>query len=74
MPRRLKIGAARMAPNQDSTPREAIVERTLALLDAAARDGGELIAGPCIIDPQGQVLARATTRAHEPVTEKEPSR
>jgi N-carbamoyl-D-amino-acid hydrolase len=28
-------------------------------------DGVELIAGSCIIDPQGQVLARAATRGDE---------
>src|SRR2546426_359647 len=39
MPRYLKVAAAQMGPNQDGTPREAIVERMLALLDAAARDG-----------------------------------
>src|SRR5437762_12897927 len=46
MPRWLKIGAAPMGPNQDGTPREAIVERMLALLDGAARDGVELIVYP----------------------------
>src|SRR4029453_7883326 len=46
MPRWLKIGAAQMGPNQDGTPREAIVERMLALLEAAARDGVELIVYP----------------------------
>src|SRR5262250_229801 len=62
MPRFLKVAAAQMGPNQDGTPREAIVERMLTLLDLAARDGVELIAGSCIIDPQGQILARAATR------------
>src|SRR6267142_1620982 len=37
MPRWLKIGAAQMGPNQDGTPREAIVERMLALLERAVR-------------------------------------
>ena len=46
MPRWLKIGAAQMGPNQDGTPREAIVERMLALLETAARDGVELIVYP----------------------------
>jgi len=41
MPRYLKIAAAQMGPNQDGTPREAIVERMLALLDEAARDDVE---------------------------------
>src|SRR5262245_65896277 len=46
MPRWLKMGAAQMGPNQDATRREAIVERMLALLEAAARDGVELIVYP----------------------------
>jgi N-carbamoyl-D-amino-acid hydrolase len=46
MPRYLKVAAAQMGPNQDGTPREAIVERMLTLLDAAARDGVELIVYP----------------------------
>src|SRR5881397_729643 len=46
MPGYLKVAAAQMGPNQDGTPREAIVERMLALLDAAARDGVELIVYP----------------------------
>jgi len=65
MPRFLKVAAAQMGPNQEGTPREAIVERMLTLLDLAARDGVELIAGSCIIDPQGQILARAATRGDE---------
>jgi len=35
-----------MGPNQDGTPREAIVERMLALLEGAVRDGVELIVYP----------------------------
>src|SRR5881397_277369 len=46
MPRWLKIGAAQMGPNQDGTPREAIVERMLALLDHAVQEGVELIVYP----------------------------
>src|SRR2546426_26040 len=46
MPRYLKVAAAQMGPNQEGTPREAIVERMLALLEAAARDGVELIVYP----------------------------
>ena len=46
MPRYLKVAAAQMGPNQDGTPREAIVDRMLSLLDAAARDGVELIVYP----------------------------
>jgi predicted amidohydrolase len=32
---------------------------------AGVEDGVELIAGSCIIDPQGQVLAKAATRGDE---------
>src|SRR5512132_2879077 len=46
MARYLKIAAAQMGPNQDGTPREAIVERMLALLDEAAHDDVELIVYP----------------------------
>jgi N-carbamoyl-D-amino-acid hydrolase len=46
MPRFVKVAAAQMGPNQDGTPREAIVERMLALLDGAVREGVELIAYP----------------------------
>src|SRR5258705_11952089 len=46
MPRYLKVAAAQMGPNQDGTPREAIVERMLTLLDEAARGGVELIVYP----------------------------
>src|SRR5713226_2143663 len=46
MARYLKIAGAQMGPNQDGTPREAIVERMLALLDEAARDDVELIVYP----------------------------
>ena len=46
MARYLKVAAAQMGPNQDGTPREAIVERMLALLDEAARDDVELIVYP----------------------------
>ena len=46
MVRVLKVAAAQMGPNQDGTPREAIVERMLALLESAVRDGVELIAYP----------------------------
>lgn len=46
MPRYIKVAAAQMGPNQDGTPREAIVERMLALLEQAAGDGVELIAYP----------------------------
>ena len=46
MSRFLKVAAAQMGPNQDGTPREAIVERMLALLEQAAREGVELIAYP----------------------------
>jgi predicted amidohydrolase len=46
MPRYLKVAAAQLGPNQDGTPREAVVERLLGLLDDAAREGVELIAYP----------------------------
>ena len=46
MPRYLKVAAAQMGPNQEGTPREAIVERMQAMLEAAARDGVELIVYP----------------------------
>src|SRR4029453_14447090 len=35
---------------------------------AGVEDGGQLIAGSCIIDPQGQVLAKAATRGDELIT------
>ena len=41
-----RCAAAQMGPNQEGTPREAIVERMLALLEAAAVDGVELIVYP----------------------------
>lgn len=46
MPRHLRIAAAQMGPNNEGTPREAVVERMLALLEAAIADGVELIAYP----------------------------
>jgi N-carbamoyl-D-amino-acid hydrolase len=46
MARYLKVAAAQMGPNDEGTPREAIVERMLALLEVAARDGVELLAYP----------------------------
>src|SRR2546427_12878956 len=46
MPRYLKVAAAEMGATQEGTPREAGVERMLALLEAAARDGVELIVYP----------------------------
>jgi predicted amidohydrolase len=46
MPRHIKVAAAQMGPNNEGTPREAIVKRMLALLDAAASDGVELIVYP----------------------------
>jgi predicted amidohydrolase len=46
MPRYLKVAAAQMGPNNEGTPREAIVERMLALLEQAARDGIELLVYP----------------------------
>ena len=46
MPRQLKVAAAQMGPNQDGTPRGVIVERMLALLEGAIREGCELIVYP----------------------------
>jgi predicted amidohydrolase len=46
MPRYIKVAAAQMGPNNEGVPREEIVERMLALLEQAARDGVELIAYP----------------------------
>ena len=46
MPRTIKLAAAQMGPNNEGTPREAIVERMLGLLEHAIRDGVELIAYP----------------------------
>jgi predicted amidohydrolase len=46
MPRTVKVAAAQMGPNNDGTPREVIVERMMALLEQAIREGVELIAYP----------------------------
>ena len=46
MPRFMKVAAAQMGPNQDGTPREAIVERMLGLLARAIADGVEVIVYP----------------------------
>jgi predicted amidohydrolase len=46
MPRHVKVAAAQMGPNNEGTPREAIVERMLALLEQAAREAVELIVYP----------------------------
>jgi predicted amidohydrolase len=46
MPRRLKVAAAQMGPNNEGTSREEIVERMLGLLEQAIRDGVELIVYP----------------------------
>ena len=46
MPRYLKVAAAQMGPNNEGTPREAIVERMLGLLEQAAREGVELVVFP----------------------------
>ena len=46
MPRYVKVAAAQMGPNNDGTPREVIVERMMALLERAVREGVELIAYP----------------------------
>jgi predicted amidohydrolase len=46
MPRYLKVAAAQLGPNKEGTPRQEIVERMLALLERASRDGVELVAYP----------------------------
>jgi predicted amidohydrolase len=46
MARIVTVGAAQMGPNQESTSREEIVERMLALLEQAKAQGVELIAYP----------------------------
>src|SRR5437763_466819 len=46
MPRHVKVAAAQLGPNNEGTPREEIVDRMLALLEHAIRDGIELIAYP----------------------------
>jgi predicted amidohydrolase len=46
MPRYVKVAAAQMGPNNEGVPREVIVERMMALLDAARREGVELIVYP----------------------------
>jgi N-carbamoyl-D-amino-acid hydrolase len=46
MPRYLKVAAAQMGPNNEGTPREAIVERMLGLLDRAIGEGVELLVYP----------------------------
>ena len=46
MPRELKVAAAQMGPNDEGTPREAVVERMLALLERAAAEGVELLVYP----------------------------
>ena len=43
MPRHIKVAAAQMGPNNEGTPREEIVERMLALLELAIRDGVEVV-------------------------------
>jgi len=46
MPRQLRVAAAQLGPNQEGTPREAVVARMLGLLEQAAREGVELIVYP----------------------------
>jgi len=46
MPRRIKVAAAQMGPNNEGMSREEIVNRMLALLEQARADGVELIAYP----------------------------
>ena len=78
MARYLKVAAAQMGPNQEGTPRDAIVERMLALLEAAARDGVELIVYPETLRKRWNFLGRRQPQHYgemlKPVTEKEPHR
>jgi predicted amidohydrolase len=46
MPRRIKVAAAQMGPNNEGASREEIVERMLGLLERAVEDNVELIAYP----------------------------
>jgi predicted amidohydrolase len=46
MPRHIKVAAAQMGPNNEGTPREAIVERMLGLLEQAAAEAVDLIVYP----------------------------
>jgi len=46
MPRYVTVAAAQMGPNNEGASREEIVERMLALLERATREGVELIAYP----------------------------
>ncbi len=46
MPRTLRIAAAQMGPNQRADSREAILDRMLALLEGAAREGAQLVVYP----------------------------
>jgi predicted amidohydrolase len=46
MARSIKVAAAQMGPNNEGTPREAIVERMVTLLEAAIADGVELVVYP----------------------------
>ena len=43
----------------------ATISSSPRVAKAGIEDGVELIAGSCIIDPQGQILARAATRGDE---------
>jgi predicted amidohydrolase len=46
MARHLKVAAAQMGPNNEGTPREAVVARMLTLLEQAIADGVELCVYP----------------------------
>jgi predicted amidohydrolase len=46
MPRWIKVAAAQMGPNNEGVSREEIVERMLALLEEAVREGVELVVYP----------------------------
>jgi predicted amidohydrolase len=46
MPRQVKVAAAQMGPNNEGTPRDAIVERMLGLLEQAVREDVEVLVYP----------------------------
>ena len=63
MPRYVKICEAQMGPNQDGTPREAIIERMLALLERAP-DGARSVADSRVRNRPGRP-ASVARRARE---------
>jgi N-carbamoyl-D-amino-acid hydrolase len=72
MPRRLKIAAAQMGPNNEGVSREEIVDRMLALLQEAVREGVQLIAYPEMA--LTTYLPQHYSALLQPVTTREPNR